>query len=147
MATLQYVHSQLSVDTPRVLRVSGDPEFPWVLMGRLPGRNMDWEMYDRLPTEQACGVARQLASILTSIYSLTFTGCGSLVRGHDRLVVGKPVVTNPAEDDTYFTHVYDPKFSAPSTLQSFLVSRFELMAAEAESAIQVHPKISSLTIS
>ena len=65
-------------------------QFPWMLLNCLKGINMVQAVYSRLSSEQACSIARQIARVLTSIHSLAFAGCGTLVRRGAGLAVGKP---------------------------------------------------------
>lgn len=125
---------KLVVPIPRLLGSGNNEGFQWMLFERMAGANMLTTLYDKLPSQQACDIARQIARVLHSMYQIRFQGCGSLVSGSDQLTIGRPVVRR--RGGFGLDHVFDATYSAPKTLLEFLVGRFEMMIADAEANFQ-----------
>lgn len=125
--------SWLSIPTPRLCGLGESHGFRWMLMNCLPGINLTREIYDQLPSQQACFIAKQIAHVIYELSQIRFQTCGSLVKGPNDLVVGRAFLDQHYE----WKHVYEEQHCAPSSLVSFLLDRFQSMIADAERNIKV----------
>lgn len=80
VATMQFIAQKTSIPVPEVITYSTDTseiDFEWILMTRLPGRDLGRAGLD-MSTEEMSRVVQQLTMYQSELYKYTFPSIGSL---------------------------------------------------------------------